>query len=55
MEFRAASSRHISTIRGKSERFEDIQRATDSRVGQKGNLEECNFPRVHFEEEPRVV
>lgn len=46
--------KHISTIRGKSERFEDIQRAVDSRVDQKGNLVECNFPRVHFED-PRVV
>jgi len=45
--------KHISTKRG-SERFEDIQRTVDSRVGQKGNLEECNFPRVHFED-PRVV
>jgi len=54
MEFPGRYVKHISTIREKSERFDDIQRAVDSRVGQKGNLEECNFPRVHFED-PRVV
>lgn len=52
--------KHISGIRGKSvrsracsRRFEDIQRAADSRVGQEGK--ECNFPRLHFEDRHRLA
>lgn len=54
MEFRATSWSIFRRSAGRANDSRIFSVAVDSRVGQKGNTEECNFPRVHFED-PRVV